>query len=289
MSPPMLATVMRGVLGASGMPLSINGRKQALLVNVANALGVRGPETLDTRYGALRLDPSHRPERLLGLAFDNILHDYLSSDLYRYLAALDKAAGDVFVDIGANLGFYSLLARHHGFDTALFEPEPHHAAFLKRNPERYGRVFEVALSDAPGEAVFHVADAKNSGASSLVDHPGIYADAIRVPLDTFSRIAATPEFPRGRVRLIKIDVEGAEVGTVRGMEAWLATGPRPHLWIEVRGGASTRATDTWRDVTAALAPFGYRAHEWKDGKPVAVAASQTFADRGIFDLIFIPS
>jgi FkbM family methyltransferase len=285
-----MASLVRGALGLSGMPLTITGRKQALLVRVADALGISPPTHLDTPYGRLSLDARHRPERLLGLAFDNILRDYLASELYQYMASLERAPGDVFVDIGANLGFYSLLARKAGYDTVVFEPEPHHVDFLQRNRALYGAIFPIALSDSQGTASFHVADSHNSGASSLVDHPGIYAEHVTVPVDTFTACAARPEFPTGTVRLIKIDVEGAEVGTVRGMAGWLeASGARPHIWCEVRGGASTRGPNTWRDVTATLAGFGYRSHLWRDGHPVPVDPAETFAERGIFDLVFIPS
>ncbi|MEM1098876.1 MAG: FkbM family methyltransferase [Planctomycetota bacterium] len=93
------------------------------------------------------------------------------------------------------------------------EPDAQKAAWLTR---RCANVHRVALSDEPGEATFFV-NVKRRGFSGLRRHGAETAGADgvleqRVPVETLDRLhpADAP------LRLIKIDVEGAELAALRG-------------------------------------------------------------------------
>src|SRR5690606_5486502 len=138
-------------------------------------------------------------ERLLYYAPRNVLRHFRRSDLGGLIERVFSRETGLFVDIGANLGLYSFLARQHGADALLFEPEPAHAEFLKRNRAHFGEVVEVALSDYDGTAAFHVGDARHSGASSLRDTDdggSIYVTTINVQVERFDGWAARqrPDF-----------------------------------------------------------------------------------------------
>jgi len=82
--------------------------------------------------------------------------------------------GDVVVDVGANIGYYSLLfSRCVGTDGHVysFEPVPQLASALRKNADlnQFEQITlsNLALSDHNGEARFYVGPEDNSGLSSL--------------------------------------------------------------------------------------------------------------------------
>lgn len=75
---------------------------------------------------------------------------------------------DIFLDIGANLGIYSFLAKELGAFSIVFEPEPYHYEFLKRNTLFCNKFFKIALSDKKGERNFYIFNESNPGANSLI-------------------------------------------------------------------------------------------------------------------------
>ncbi len=132
--------------------------------------------------------------------------------------------GMVCADIGANLGYFSLLMADlagHGGGIHAFEPNPAIAARLRKTlaVNGYGgtSVHEVALSDCAGDAAFHVPEGEPKN-GRLVD-PAEHPDATRVPIQRFDSLGIIPDF-------IKIDVEGAEESAWRGMAGILGQ-PRP--------------------------------------------------------------
>lgn len=112
--------------------------------------------------------------------------------------------GDRFVDVGANVGLYTLLAAERGCDVIAVEPATDMAAMLRANTRMNGvtaEVREVALLDGPGRVSLVGADANRRRAvrGGADDHPGA---VVASSLD---------ELLGGRsARGVKIDVEGNE-------------------------------------------------------------------------------
>src|SRR2546428_14076926 len=83
---------------------------------------------------------------------------------------LKSIHGDCFYDIGANIGFYSLLLRHNFRQVYAVEPVPANIRRLKRGLSirfvRNVRVVPVALSDKNGKATFYV----NSDSRTMIDN-----------------------------------------------------------------------------------------------------------------------
>lgn len=146
--------------------------------------------------------------------------------------------GDVFVDVGANIGYYSLLAsRMVGDDGAVVSIEASPAIFdqlgenLEANRVGNVRTVNVAVSDEPGELTLYGGSKWNRGSSSTL--PGVLRTEEAVvraaPLD---EILTDDE--RARVRLVKIDIEGAELPVLRRLLDTLALYPEQmHLIVEM--------------------------------------------------------
>ncbi len=126
----------------------------------------------------------------------------------------------VFVDIGANAGWYSILAALNGAAVYAFEPLPATYQRLTKN---------IALNDISRIKTFPVGLGEKSSTEIFYYHPYISGASSRANLDYFSdgsakteecplttldHIAATEQIDR--IDLIKCDIEGAELFAFRG-------------------------------------------------------------------------
>jgi len=130
--------------------------------------------------------------------------------------------GMVVVDVGAHVGYYTLLAaRAVGpfGKVYAFEPEPHNHALLLKNIElnRYGNIVveEKAVSCRNGRSTLYLT-ALDSGRHSLHLHSSQGRGHIPVATMTLDGFFESEGWPR--VDLIKIDVEGSEKDVLDGME-----------------------------------------------------------------------
>lgn len=161
--------------------------------------------------------------------------------------------GDCFVDIGANLGYFSLLASSivgPSGRVLAFEPNPNTGERLIANIRRSGYcnidVCAACCSAAPGRVTLYLNDPNNLGACSLSGH-GQTIEVESICAD--SEICKLPKAPA----LIKMDVEGAEVLALRGMHATLAAGPT--LVLELDDKLLRRMGFTVADLQSQLAGF----------------------------------
>jgi FkbM family methyltransferase len=126
--------------------------------------------------------------------------------------------GDLFVDIGANVGYFSLLAARLGGRVIAFEPNPECRAELAHNIALNGfrdiDVRATGIADRRGQDVLYVESKENLGAGSLKSVSGI---PVAVEVDTLDGQLAG-ESPA----IIKLDIEGAELMALRGGAQTLA-------------------------------------------------------------------
>ena len=148
--------------------------------------------------------------------------------------------GMTFVDVGANEGYFTLFAARRvgrAGRVLAFEPSSRERLLLEKNVQRnrLGNVTIVpqALADQPGTAHLHIAAKLHGGHNTLGEFA--YADAgnagtEEVPVGTLDALAT------GRVDVMKIDVEGAELKVLNGGRNVLMTS-RPILLIEANDAA----------------------------------------------------
>lgn len=157
------------------------------------------------------------------VAFEAAQIDYL-------LSRMAAARADVFLDVGANFGLYSVLAaqRRAASRVIAIEPDRRSLAQLGANLLLNGLIDRVevvakAASDRGGVRNFIPAAATSTGQSRLGEGPGaIDVEAIRLD-DLVSS--------SGRTVFAKIDVEGHEREIIAGMATLLASN-RVFLQIE---------------------------------------------------------
>jgi FkbM family methyltransferase len=286
-------SIARTLMGNAGFEVHISGKRKELLLSTCDRLFTdarkHGEVSIKVGTVTLHLDLANPSERLLYYAPHNLLLSYRNSPLFSILSRVAIPSG-LFVDIGANLGMYSLLARTVGLDALLFEPEPVHFAFLTRNANSIGKAVACALSDRSGTTDFFVSGPTNPGSSSLVMPEGgwsqsEYQQAVSVRLCTFDSALAELHIDPVSIRLIKIDVEGNEELTVQGMREYLSGAAPAPLWCEVRGSSSGRGRNSVHSVTNFLAQFQYKPFRYEDGRLLPFRLGHD-PEPQVFDLLF---
>lgn len=144
-------------------------------------------------------------------------------------------AGDVFYDIGANAGFFSLLgSRCVGSEGRVFAFEPlaeevrSIRAQLRLNDVSHCTVVEAAVADRSGWIEFR--EGAESSRGHVSPREGQKSGVSTIPvkaiaLDDFVATFPTPDF-------VKMDVEGAELLALRGARRMLAGKRPPKMLIE---------------------------------------------------------
>lgn len=172
--------------------------------------------------------------------------------------------GDTVYDIGANMGYVSLsLAKQVGPSghVIAFEPVPRNLDLLRTNIENNQllniQVFDVAVSDRPGDAVIRISD--NLSTASLTWHKND-PSAVELIVKTVAIDDLVEAGDLPKPKFVKIDVEGAEGLVLLGMRRTLAAA-RPILFIE--------CSDAGREATwQLLSELGYRCQAAIGGKLV---------------------
>ncbi len=160
--------------------------------------------------------------------------------------------GDLCFDIGAHIGDYAAAFLKTGARVIALEPQAESAAYLikRHGKNRRFEVVEKAVGESEGQADFFVAS--NSKISSLAgdwiercDLPATITDRRIVPVTTLDRLILQYGLPR----FIKIDVEGYELETLKGL-----TQPVHCLSLEFHVKEISRVT-LYLDYLARLGKF----------------------------------
>ncbi len=178
------------------------------------------------------------------------------------LVRLLLRSGDTFLDIGANEGYFSVLAgslvgasgRVHSF-----EPQSRLREVLRRNFALNGLggtavAHRFALGREPGSLTLHLTPDVNTGASGARRHWRFGAGTETVRVETLDGFAARKA--PGRARLAKIDVEGAEEHVLAGAASFLAGRRADFIVVEFHPHICGR--ESCARAAALLSDAGYR-------------------------------
>jgi FkbM family methyltransferase len=167
--------------------------------------------------------------------------------------------GDTFIDVGANVGFYSLVVASFqpGVKVIAFEPNPKNTELLHANvaANQLGHIHcePVALSDEEGTAALYLS-ASDMSASLESDFDGHSTSTVQIPTTTLDKYLARHPV-RGRL-VVKVDVEGHEESFFNGARHTIASA-KPDLITEV-------TFDHGEETVSFLRETGYRFYQITD-------------------------
>lgn len=232
-----------------------------------------------------------------GFLFHADLGDWLGQYVYltgnyepataRVIAGLLRP-GDHFADIGANAGFFTLLGAQAvgpAGKVFSFEPLPAMRARIRTDVKANGfanvQIHDFAVSDTEGTLVFHEGPEGHKGVSSLraIANAAARFEVQTRPLDALADDLAP-------LRLVKIDVEGAEHRVVQGMRHIIET-QRPYLLVEITDeflrGLDSDAVSLARDVVTQ----GYAMYAITDAGLCRVAPEEAGREKQ-YNALFAP-
>jgi FkbM family methyltransferase len=172
--------------------------------------------------------------------------------------------GDIFFDVGANIGYYSFIASQQVKSTGLvhaFEPISRNIRAITDGIETNAisniAVNQLAISDTEGKLTIFQADKDigNSGWASIIQtklkhHP------IEVTVTTLDSYVQKHNI--AKIDLIKMDIEGAEFEAIKGMKTILTGSHKPSIILELNEFLLKQRALPSRDILTYLKQYGYR-------------------------------
>lgn len=145
------------------------------------------------------------------------VYEYEETQLVKKLVKNDFTV----LDIGANIGYFTLILARQAKQVHAFEPEPRNFQILQKNVETNGlknvTLYNAAVAETAGTCTLHLCDT-NRGMHRIYEshwcNEGT-VDVQKIKIDDMNF---------ERIDLVKIDVEGAELGVLKGMKQLLGKG-----------------------------------------------------------------
>lgn len=217
-----------------------------------------------------------------GLSFEiDDAHEFIQSTIARtgmfepgVTAVLSRLLQpeDLFLDVGANIGYHTLVAASRGAAVHAFEPVPRLADRVRRNAalnqlESQIHVVDAAVSNRSGTSHLYVAARADDGSHSLLQ--GVKASSVEtipVRLTTLDvHLADAARLPT----VVKIDVEGCEALVLDGASETLGGVPSSCWIVETGDRLADQLGECAASVLDRLFSRGYRVFRISES-PVAL-------------------
>jgi FkbM family methyltransferase len=257
---------------------------------------------LTTRDGA-----AHRIKFVFDLSLESHQHIYGCVAFKRLYEAGTTAVlidalkpGDIFIDVGAHIGYFTLLASSLvGAQGRVFSFEPeerNHAALL--NHLRINNTTNVlphrwALGSGVGVTDLYIHPHMDGAHSTWNIRPRLF------PKDQ-DKITSAPVFATSldalfngvyptNIKAIKIDVEGFETEVLKGMQNLLNAVRVPVVVVEINETLLKECKTSEQEIRQMMTSRGYRifADEPETGRLIPLEAGQVFRNPYVYNLIFI--
>lgn len=190
--------------------------------------------------------------------------------------------GDIVLDIGANIGYYTLLFAQlvgpHGRVYA-FEPDPSNFDLLKKSIELNGyqnvTLIQKAVSNKSGKIKLYLGDG-NRAINRIYD-AGMNDARQSVEVDIVNLDNYFQDYT-GKIDFVKIDVEGSEGGVLEGMPLILQKSKRLKIMTEFDPFLMKKFGSEPYEYIQLLLNAGFKVYDIlsKKGKMIPITSSELF-------------
>jgi FkbM family methyltransferase len=170
--------------------------------------------------------------------------------------------GDTFYDIGANVGFFSIIAAKLVGNTGkvyAFEPGEGNANSIRHNAQLNNfsqiEVIPKAVSHTSGSGQLLLAKYSGGHALATADAPPDLAGEVAVDLVSIDDLIAQNKIEPPN--FVKVDVEGAELDVLKGMTETIKT-YQPTVIYEIDDGDRTAYEHKYRELANFFEQLNYR-------------------------------
>jgi FkbM family methyltransferase len=177
------------------------------------------------------------------------------------LTRTSLSPGAVFIDVGANAGYFSLIAAKcvgKSGKVLAIEPNPSVAQQLRGNVKRSNLsnviVEQVACADSQSIETLYIPDESSLGKASLSKSNAGGIDSVNVRTTTLDQLILHHGLEK--VTFVKVDVEGAELRVLSGMKEALKTF-RPIIVLELVPEHLANLGTTKEEVVSFLSSLSY--------------------------------
>jgi FkbM family methyltransferase len=175
-----------------------------------------------------------------------------------HVATEEIKEGMHVADIGANIGYYTLLEAQQVGEAGhvyAFEPDPRNVPLLKENVtlnnlEKRVTVYDVAVSDKNEQKIFQLGERSN--VSSFVDRPDVVGavEVECIALHEFEHIE--------KIDMLRMDAEGYECKIIEGVLPFLEKNKKPfQIMLEVHPDEYNETDLNFKKVLASLFALGF--------------------------------
>jgi FkbM family methyltransferase len=250
------------------------------------------------------LDPSLYTQKILCDYFENgqLYEPNTSQILIKYLRE-----GDIFVDIGSHIGYFTLLAASlvgEKGNVLAFEPEPVNYNLLLENIKRNGLQnvisYNIALGSEEKQTQFFQGNPEcaNDGGHALWDiarylednpDPEYIAEFRKCIQVTLKRLENCLPNNLSNIRMIKIDVEGAEMGVLQGSDRILRAGV-PYVICEIHNFALSQMGSNQFELRRYMYDLGYKSYAIPptgDFQLIEIPEGETYKPKYIYNMLFV--
>jgi len=233
-------------------------RPAPLAVAIANVAGLSKRKTVRTKEGSFFINP------VSDLGYHLTFGEYepsMRAVLQKYLPS-----GGVFIDLGANEGYFSVLASGiAGPSGKVIAVEPQSRlqsviqANLNLNQCKNVRLIRAVVSAASGTATLELASEMNTGGSSLFKNTAYSVKTESVQSLTLAELLDLTGV--GACDLMKVDVEGAEYDIFMGSESILLTGRIKNIALEIHNTILEKRHLSGDDLHQLILRCGYQLND----------------------------
>lgn len=170
--------------------------------------------------------------------------------------------GDVFLDVGANEGYFSIVASGLVGDRGTVltvEPQSRLQSVIFRNIAENGafnvHTFQAAIADTTGTASLSLLPDMNTGGSGLFRMTNYAVPTETIPSMTLSRFCNLLSVDR--IRLMKIDVEGFEYEAILGSKELFAGNLIENIALELHPSILSKRGKSEQEILDFLVANGY--------------------------------
>lgn len=175
-------------------------------------------------------------------------------------------SGNIFIDGGSNIGFYSILASEivgESGKVLSFEPTKITRKYLMQNinENKINNIFvsHLAITSFDGDVVFNLTNEPESNSIVQKDHDNVKGQLIKqkgIKIDTFCQNQKIR-----KVDLIKLDIEGQELEAIKGAESIIKNSKDLKIIFELNIANNPDGKNYTLKIFNQLKTFGYNHFE----------------------------